>query len=665
MHAVDWSIVVFLLLLLVVGAMTTRRYATSVSGFLAAERLGGRYLIAVSDNIARLGVVTLVWYFEQNYKVGFTSIWWTLMEEPVLIVMALSGWVIYRFRQTRAMTLAEFFEKRYSRRFRIFAGIVAFCAGIINFGIFPSVGARFFIRLWALPQEFEFLGLTMETFYPLMLVLLVVPLLLLLLGGQIAVIVTDFLQGIVANVAFIAIIFFLLLTYSWSQISETLMSAPAGQSMVDPFDLGGESHFGVTYYIITVITLFYAARGWQGTQGYNCSAINAHEAKMAYILGQWRFRVLMLITIALPICIKTFLTNPAYAEAASATIEQIAAIDTEPMRNQLRTPIAMHAMLPVGLLGLASAAMLGAFISTHDTYLHSWAAILVQDVVMPFHRKPLSEKAHLKLLRFAVVLIALFVFFFSMIFPHTDYIAMYCAASAAVFVGGAGSAIIGGLYWNRGTTRAAWCAMLTGMLLSLSGIVIEKLDPSGITDWLMARGAAGEVVLSPFLLLHHLTGQELNYIAIISSAAVYVLVSLAGSSRFNLDRMLHRGKYALAGESSLSARDARTFWEKLGFSREFTGTDRIVTYITLGWPLVWTIIFICVTACALTIGISSEAWLAYWRIWMWVILIVGALVTTWFTIGGCIDLRMMFQRLALRQSDAMTTDGDPSAPDDA
>ena len=65
---------------------------------------------------------------------------------PTTLIIALSGFVSYRFRQTRAMTIAEFLEIRYSRRFRIFMGCLAFTAGIINFGIFPAVGARFFIH---------------------------------------------------------------------------------------------------------------------------------------------------------------------------------------------------------------------------------------------------------------------------------------------------------------------------------------------------------------------------------------------------------------------------------------------------------------------------------------------------------------------------------------
>ena len=171
MQLIDWGILLALLVVLVWGALSTRKYTTSVAGFLAAERCGGRYLIAVADQMSQLGVISLVWFFEQNYQVGYTSIWWPLMEGPAMIIIALSGWVIYRFRQTRAMTLAQFFEMRYSRRFRVFAGLVAYIAGIINFGIFPSVGARFFIALCGLPESFTLAGLEIAT-YPVLMILL-------------------------------------------------------------------------------------------------------------------------------------------------------------------------------------------------------------------------------------------------------------------------------------------------------------------------------------------------------------------------------------------------------------------------------------------------------------------------------------------------------------
>ncbi|MBU0637617.1 MAG: sodium:solute symporter [Planctomycetes bacterium] len=637
MSLIDWGIVLGLLVILIWGAASTRRHAGSVAGFLAAERCGGRYLIAVADNMAQLGVISLVWYFEQNYQVGYTSIWWPLMEGPAMIIMALSGWVIYRFRQTRALTLAQFFEMRYSRKFRVFAGLVAYLAGIINFAIFPSVGARFFIALCGLPTAFTVVGFDVAT-YPLMMVLLLlVSLALLFLGGQIAVMVTDFLQGIVCNFAFIIVVVFLLCTFKWEQIAEVLLAAPAGQSMVDPFDLGQEKHFDFWYYVIGVIIMFYGCKSWQGTQGYNCSAKNAHEAKMAGILSPWRFRVLMLIVLVLPICVRTFLQHPDFAAQAAVVSQSLEALAApspgvkEALQNQLRTPLAMSVMLPAGLLGLACAAMLGAFISTHDTYLHSWGTILVQDVILPFRVKPLTPRQHIRMLRLSILAVAVFIFLVSLLFQHTQFIAMFCALTASVFVGGAGSVIIGGLYWDRGTTAAAWAAMATGMCAALAGIVIKQIQPA-----------------------FFLTGQEMSFLAIVASVAVYVLVSLLGPrTAFNMDRLLHRGQYAIAGEATATWKDARTWWEKLGFSKDFTGGDRIVAYITLAWPLVWTVIFVVVTVYSLTVDVSATSWLAFWHGWTWFILACAILVTTWFTIGGYFDLRYLFRQLRTRAANPL------------
>ena len=157
-----------------------------------------------------------------------------------------------------------------------------------------------------------------------MAVLLGTALFFVFLGGQVAVIVTDFLQGSFGQLVFLAVMIFLLWTYSWSEIGETLLAAPPGESLVDPFDLGGEERFDAFYWVISVIVLFYGMLGWQGTSGYNAAAIDAHEAKMANILNGWRYRVLMLITLVLPICIRVVMTGNGH-EAEAAQIQEIIA----------------------------------------------------------------------------------------------------------------------------------------------------------------------------------------------------------------------------------------------------------------------------------------------------------------------------------------------------
>lgn len=474
----DWGILFLFLFGLLVAALYTRPHAGSVSGFLAANRCAGRYLIAVAYGMAQLGVISLVWYWQQNYDVAYTSIWWGLMEGPAMILIALSGWVIYRYRQTRAMTLAQFFEMRYSRSFRVFAGLVAFVSGIINYGIFPAVAARFFIAMCGLPDAIQIGGATVGTFPLLMGLMLAIALLFVFLGGQVAVIVTDFLQGSFANIVFLAVIAYLLWVFPWSRIETALLAAPEGRSLVDPFDLGKEENFNVWYWLISIVVLFYGMMGWQGESGYRAAALNAHEAKMANIFNGWRFRVLMLITLVLPVAIRVVLTDPAYAEQAAVIDAYTAAQPTAALAAEVRTPVAVSQILPAGLLGLFAAAMLGAFISTNDTYLHSWGSIFIQDVVLPFRRKPLSRRAHLLLLKGSILGVACFAFVFSLLYQPNQYIAMFLALTGAVFVGGAGSAIIGGLYWKRGTTAGAWAAMIAGMTLSGGGIVLKQLPES-------------------------------------------------------------------------------------------------------------------------------------------------------------------------------------------
>jgi SSS family solute:Na+ symporter len=121
----DWIIVLAMLALLLYGVRQSNRHSRSVADYLAAGRSAGRYLVGVASGIAGLGAITIVGNLEMNYVAGFAMSWWGLTTSVVVMIITLSGWVIYRFRETRCLTLAEFFERRYSRRFRVFAGVVS------------------------------------------------------------------------------------------------------------------------------------------------------------------------------------------------------------------------------------------------------------------------------------------------------------------------------------------------------------------------------------------------------------------------------------------------------------------------------------------------------------------------------------------------------------
>ncbi|RYD86912.1 MAG: sodium:proline symporter, partial [Sphingomonadales bacterium] len=145
MHLIDWLIAAAPIPLLIVVCLYVRRYVHGVTDFMAGGRNAGRYLIATARGEMGAGAVVFVALFQIFEQSGFTVTWWSQITVPIYLFVAVTGFVIYRYRQTRALTLAQFFEMRYSRRFRLFTGLLAFGAGVVNFGIIPCIGARFMV----------------------------------------------------------------------------------------------------------------------------------------------------------------------------------------------------------------------------------------------------------------------------------------------------------------------------------------------------------------------------------------------------------------------------------------------------------------------------------------------------------------------------------------
>ena len=627
--ALDWAIVIGVVAAMAFGVMSSRRYMRSVVDFLVAGRTAGRYLLAVSQGVAALGAISIVGFLEQNYVAGFPLTWWGLTTAFVVLIITVSGFVHYRFRQTRCLTLPEFLERRYSRNFRIFTGIVVFVSGIINFGIFPAVGARFFINFVGLPHSIDLLGIQVSTFAVTMIVLLSIALFFVFAGGQVAVIVADFIQGTFVNVVFLVIVVYMLTIVDWTQVFDVLSQAPANQSLINPFKTSQVEDFNFWYFLIGTLGVIYVVMSWQGTQAYNASAKSAHEAKMGQVLTNWRAIPQVMFLLIVPVVAYTVLHHPDFADKAAYVDGVLQAAESDTLRNQFRVPVVLTALLPVGLMGAFAAVMVAAFISTHDTYLHSWGSIFIQDVVLPFRKKPFSREQHLRLLRWSILGVALFIFLFSLLFQQSQYIFLFFAITGAIFAGGSGSVLIGGLYWRRGTTAAAWGAMIVGSSIAVGGIVVHQI----VDDFF-------------------LNGQVLWGIAMATSIVTYVSVSLLGKrATYDLDKLLKRGQYAVDSEMTVVEVAPSRGLRMLGVGKEFTRGDKVIylaTYVMIG---TWTVVFIVGTIYNLTHDVVDSAWASFWKLYIYVELLLAAVVVLWFTTGGLRDLRSMLRRLDSMERD--------------
>lgn len=634
LQLVDWVIVAGFLAFLIAITLGSRRHMQSVADFLAAGRCAGRYLISVSEGAAGLGAITLVAFWELYYQRGFTGVWWNLPNWPILFIIALTGWVTYRFRQTKALTLAQFFEMRYSRSFRIFAGFIAFLCGVVNFGIFPAVGTRFFIHFCGLPGSFTIAGYSLSTYAVLMAGLLTLSLFFTFTGGQIAIILTDFLQGLVTLSILVVTVGILLYKIEWSNITSALLQAPPGQSYLNPFDLGEARDYTPRFFIIAYVMWFYNWMAWQGTQGFNASAKSPHEQKMSKVLGTWRYFAQELLIPVIAIGALAFLMQPDIFPTAAAVKSSLAGIADEKIRTQITVPVALSRLLPVGLMGGLCAVMLAAFISNHNSYLHSWGSILIQDVVLPIRGRPLAPRTHLLLLRLSILGVAIFIYIFSLVYDPGQYILMFFRITGGIYLGGAGAVIVGGLYWRRGTTVGAFSALVVGAVLSLLGLAILELPPE--------KAPLSFICAFMTWCQDHITGQDMLGIVSILSILTYISVSLATSrAPFDLDRMLHRGRYSEGEKIEAPA----TGLGLLRTTSEYTFFDKIIYLASMFWMVMCGVVFFAGLAYYKFVGISLEGWVRFWYVVVCLAMTMGVIIVVWFAIGGIRDMVDMFRRL--------------------
>ena len=744
MHIVDWLIVALPLVLVFYVAMKAQHFVRSVSDFLAAGRVAGRYVVAVASGEAGMGLISVVALFEAYYNSGFAYSFWNQLYVPVGMLMTLTGYCIYRYRETRAMTMGQFFEMRYSRGFRIYAASLQSLSGVVNYAIFPAVGARFLIYYCDLPLETSLFGWVFPTFALVMALFLSAAVIVVSLGGQITIMVTDCILGILSYPLYAIVVIAILVKFSWSgDMAPTLLDRPAEESMLNPFDIDKLRDFNMFYILVGLFSTVFNRMAWSGTQGYNAAAVNAHEQKMGAVLGTWRagFQTMMIVLLA--VAGYTLMNNDRFADQASEAREELTwkavndvakdpefdgvkrelrhYLDTgevsadlaqwsseehfedkdenEPLRDmvkealasqdkssgqtfgaihdQMRVPIALRHILPIGVTGVFCALCIFLLISTDTTYMHSWGSIIVQDILLPIRGRPFTAKQQLKLLRLIIAGVAGFSLFFSLFFAQVDYILMFFAITGAIWLGGAGPCIVGGLYWRRGTAAGAFAALTAGSTLAVGGIIAQKTWVEPIYPWLEETARLSGVrrviegmshPLEPYVEWRvvpdkfPINSQEIYFIAMVIGVVLYVGVSLLTEKEtFNMERMLHRGIYRREGEVEVT-HDAITWrtWYRtfLGINSEYTKGDRVLAWSVFLYSMLWGFGSFVVLTIWNAITPWPDTWWAEWfKIYNLVVPgIIAVVSTVWFSIGGTIDLKRLFQRLEEKEEN-MLDDG--------
>ncbi|MBQ4330152.1 MAG: sodium:panthothenate symporter, partial [Lentisphaeria bacterium] len=666
----DWLITLVPLAAVMWLGFYSTKYIRGVSDFMVAGRVCRRYVISTANMANSLALVTLVAYVESHYRTGFAMTFWNSLILPLTIMVALSGWCLYRFRETRAMSLGQFLEMRYNRSLRIFACFLRSIAEIMANIIMPAIAARFFIYYLGLPQHLNIFGWQCPTFLLVVAITLILAITLICLGGTLSIVVTDTLQGIIFFPVVLIFIIFVLYKFSWTtEIMPVMADRVAGESFINPFDVQNLRDFNL-FQLITIImaTLLHTASGFTG--GSNAAA-SAHEAKMGSILGSWRGAFSTVCYVVFAVAIITVMNHINFAKDAKIIRDSISSeiaeelISTPEERKefnqkissipeirhkigvdkplsqdsnpdqvyfdeagrhfgkdgegnyktqqyktifrQLMLPATMRYLLPPGLIGLFCMMIVLFILSSDDSRIYSASSTLVQDCVVPFYKNEnLSPEKHIFYIRFISILVGVVFLLGSYFMAQLDYISLFVSIMYGMWLGGCGPMIIFGFYSRFGTTAGAWSSLLCGMGINMSGILIQRnwakhiypfLEEHGLVD---AVGNFLHTVSSPFNpivvwemnpLKCPVNSYEFYFIAMIVSIVVYLAVSwLTCKAPFNLDRMLHRGKYAIEGESKPAVFKwsvKNVFARLIGITPEYSKGDKVIAWSVFSYSIIY------------------------------------------------------------------------------
>jgi SSS family solute:Na+ symporter len=348
MSFIDSLIVAVPLIVVLAVTLYARRYLKSVADFMAGGRLGGRYLLSTARSEMGAGAIAYVSMFAWFSHGGFSLVWWKQLAAPVGLILSISGFVIYRYRQTRALTLGQFFEMRYNRKFRLVTGGLSFIAGLLNFGVIPVIGGKFMVYFLDFPLQVHFFSLSIPTYLILMGIFLTLTTLITITGGQITIMMADCIQGMFSQIFYVIIGIALILTLNWPQTRDMLLSQPPGHSLVNPFDSFSIKDFNVWYILMGIWGSVYTIMAWQNNSGFNSAAASAHESRMGYILGSWRGFALVTAMLILAVASMTYLHQPA---GAALVQERLSKITDPQTAEQMRLPIGLHGRLRRGRPG--------------------------------------------------------------------------------------------------------------------------------------------------------------------------------------------------------------------------------------------------------------------------------------------------------------------------
>jgi SSS family solute:Na+ symporter len=460
-------IIVYLLLIVGIGiwaGMKKKKPGDGSSYFLAGGILTWPIigLALFSTNISTVHLVSLA---QEGYVNGLAYGAFEWMAIFTLVILSLFFAPFYI--KSKVATLPDFLEKRYSSHSRDWLAVLSIISAIfIHIGFTLYTGAIVLEGIFGINNELvSILGIDIEARFLLIATIAAITALYTIIGGLLAVVLTESIQTIVLLAGSITLTL-IGLDYAggWSEVVNSV--EPVKMTVLRSADDAS----GLPWYSIIlgypIIGIWY----WCADQTIVQRVLGAksiYHARMGPIFAGF--------LKLLPVFIFVFPGVICFALIQNGTIPPLKNVNGSDTFSHL-----INHLLPVGLKGVVAAALLAALMSTVSGALNSMATLFSYDV----YKRLMPDTNHEKLVRigrivtFIGMLIAIF---WSPLLAHYDSIFQGMATLICYIAPPITAVFLWGIFSKK---ASAYGAKLTLFLGSLFGFIIFIIDWNKKADWL-------------------------------------------------------------------------------------------------------------------------------------------------------------------------------------
>ena len=443
-----WGILICYVFFVLGAGLFFARNNKSTEDFFFGGRRFSWWLIAMSMLATGVGSHSFAKYASKGFEYGFSSTM-TYMNDWFFMPLLLFGWIpiIYYMKVN---SIPEYFQRRFNSTVRNLSTftMLLYLVGYIGIGL---------LALGSLLQPI--LGWEINT---IIIVVAVISGIYVSLGGQTAIIFTDFIQGIILLFAGL-LIFGLGIAYLggfdsfWNNLSIANKLPLADFNSPPDFNFAGifwqdgiVGSVGFAFMNQAVIMRFLAAR----------SVVHARRATIINVL------------VLLPIATIAVSNSGWIARAITNTSPDIIAETTNP--NGIFTVVAGIVSGSEAIFAFLVAAVVAALMSSLDSQINASAAVAVNDIYTPLSKNP-SEKTRLRVAMFTSLLVTFIGIQAAFLFSKYGTIYEAHGAFHSVVTPPMVTVIFLGIFWKRFSSRAAVLTFVVGAIFILLGIEYPKI----------------------------------------------------------------------------------------------------------------------------------------------------------------------------------------------